>query len=223
MEANAAEETAVAGDEAKAIQSASSPKCNLRKKASGGIALVTKVQESIPEELNLSDDSGLGGDTPKEGLERKRSSLKPQPRRSVAWTPTSAAGGAPKPPPVVEKKANTYRLAPTSAERFRANGQTRSALYQVLDDYLRDRTYDARSAPALCKEIADAARLKAREMHNMPRYKVVASVVIGQDTRQSVAVASRCVWDTSTDSYSDVEYTNGNLYAVLTVFGAYCE
>ena len=43
---------------------------------------------------------------------------------------------------------------------------------------------------------------------NIPRYKVVIQTTIGQLRDQGIRVASRCLWDLSTDNYSAVNYTN---------------
>ena len=38
---------------------------------------------------------------------------------------------------------------------------------------------------------------------------------------QGVRVASRCLWDTATDNYASVEYTNQFLWCSAMVFGVY--
>lgn len=43
---------------------------------------------------------------------------------------------------------------------------------------------------------------------NIPRYKVVIQTTIGQMCDQGIRVASRCLWDLTTDNYSAVNYTN---------------
>lgn len=43
---------------------------------------------------------------------------------------------------------------------------------------------------------------------NIPRFKVVVQTVIGQMKDQGIRVASRCLWDTSTDNYAAVSYKN---------------
>ena len=46
------------------------------------------------------------------------------------------------------------------------------------------------------------------EQCNIPRYKIVVQVTLGQMKDQGVRVASRCLWDTQTDNYASVEYSN---------------
>ena len=43
---------------------------------------------------------------------------------------------------------------------------------------------------------------------NIPRFKVIVQTVIGQMKDQGIRVASRCLWDTSTDNYASVSYKN---------------
>ena len=58
---------------------------------------------------------------------------------------------------------------------------------------------------------------------NIPRYKVVVQVTLGQMKDQGVRVASRCLWDTSTDNYASTRYQNQSLWCCAMIFGLYCE
>jgi hypothetical protein len=42
----------------------------------------------------------------------------------------------------------------------------------------------------------------------LPRFKIVVQTVIGQMRDQGIRIASRCLWDTSTDNYASVQYKN---------------
>lgn len=53
----------------------------------------------------------------------------------------------------------------------------------------------------------------------IPRYKLVIQTTIGQMKDQGIRVASRCLWDLSTDNYSAVNYTNvSEFWIILTCF-----
>ena len=58
---------------------------------------------------------------------------------------------------------------------------------------------------------------------NIPRYKIVVQVTVGQMKDQGVPVASRCLWDTATDNYTSVEYQNQHLWCSAMIFGLYTE
>ncbi|CAM9277509.1 unnamed protein product, partial [Choristocarpus tenellus] len=55
------------------------------------------------------------------------------------------------------------------------------------------------------------------------RYKIVVQVTIGQMKNQGVRVASRCLWDTSTDNHASVHYKTQSLWCSAMVFGVYTE
>ena len=50
-----------------------------------------------------------------------------------------------------------------------------------------------------------------------------SQVTLGQMKDQGVRVASRCLWDTATDNYASVEYSNQHLWCSAMVFGVYTE
>ena len=41
-----------------------------------------------------------------------------------------------------------------------------------------------------------------------PRYKIVVQCVVGQNKAQGVRVASRCLWDASTDNFASFSFKN---------------
>lgn len=48
----------------------------------------------------------------------------------------------------------------------------------------------------------------------LPRFKIVVQTVIGQMRDQGIRIASRCLWDTSTDNYASVQYKNVRLSGI---------
>ncbi len=54
---------------------------------------------------------------------------------------------------------------------------------------------------------------------NIPRYKIVVQVTIGEVKSQGVRVASRCLWDTESDNYASYSFKNVRVHACL---GAWC-
>lgn len=43
---------------------------------------------------------------------------------------------------------------------------------------------------------------------NLPRYKYVVQVVIGEQRGEGVRMGSRCFWDSETDNVANETYTN---------------
>ena len=77
--------------------------------------------------------------------------------------------------------------------------------------------------PTLCKTISDKIKDTVRAELNLPRYKLVVQVTIGQKKDQGVRITSRCLWDTQTDNYASIDYKNEHIWASAMVFGLYAE
>ena len=58
---------------------------------------------------------------------------------------------------------------------------------------------------------------------NIPRYKIIVQVTIGQMKDQGVKITSRSLWDTSTDNYATVSFQNEHIWASAIVFGLYTD
>ena len=50
--------------------------------------------------------------------------------------------------------------------------------------------------------------IKRSENMNIPRYKIIVQTTVGQLRDQGIRVASRCLWDVSTDNYTSVTFKN---------------
>jgi tctex1 domain-containing protein 2 len=72
---------------------------------------------------------------------------------------------------------------------------------QVVKEELAGKKFDEQEAKEWSLNIADTIRDRVRQL-NIPRYKVIVQVTIGQMLDQGVRVASRCLWDTATDNYA---------------------
>ena len=76
---------------------------------------------------------------------------------------------------------------------------------------------------ALSKDIADKIKEKCKTSLNMPRYKIIVQVTIGQMKEQGVKLTSRCLWDTATDNYATVSFQNQHVWASAIAFGLYTD
>ena len=77
-------------------------------------------------------------------------------------------------------------------------------------------------AEELSKKIADLIKLRVKEKLNIPRFKVVVQVNIGQKKDQGVLVTSRCLWS-SLDIYATASYQDEKIWATAITFALYTE
>ncbi|KAK2170005.1 hypothetical protein LSH36_5g15007 [Paralvinella palmiformis] len=115
---------------------------------------------------------------------------------------------------------NTYRVEPKEDEKFMAK-EVSAIIERVLDEKLSGVGYDATSCGRLCCSLSNIIRSRIHENLELPRYKLVVHVAIGERKDQSLQVASRCLWNQATDRYASGSYQNRDLFAVATVYGMY--
>jgi len=123
--------------------------------------------------------------------------------------------------PVINMYLPTYRLEPEEPEKFFPS-QAKAVASKIIEEKLKDAVYDDNEMEFLSCEISNAVR-EAVVALNIPRFKVVVQTVIGQMKDQGIRVASRCLWDTSTDNYACCEYRNQELFCNVMVFAMYTD
>ncbi|KAI8818488.1 Tctex-1 family-domain-containing protein [Fimicolochytrium jonesii] len=144
--------------------------------------------------MNLSEPRGAGG--------------APQSARTVADAPVNAV--------VFE---NTFKLKPD--RKFQSETVRRIA-EEILHRNLTKQKYEGGKSPILAQSISNEI-LGAVKKLDYERYKIVVDVTIGEFKGQGIRVASRAVWDTTTDSYASASFKNATIFAVAIVFGCYFE
>jgi hypothetical protein len=123
--------------------------------------------------------------------------------------------------PGLQQYENTYRIKPTDENKFR--GYTiEKTVRETLESRLQNVKYDPILAANLTKELSTLIKNKLKEL-NFPRYKYVVNVILGENADQSVAIASRNVWDPATDNYAAVTFQNNFIFATAVMFAAYFE
>ena len=75
-------------------------------------------------------------------------------------------------------------------------------MLQVVAEELSGKKFDEQEAKEWSLNIADTIRERVTRQLNIPRYKVIVQVTVGQMLDQGVRVVSRCLWDTATDNYA---------------------
>lgn len=116
---------------------------------------------------------------------------------------------------------NTYRMGPEPGCHFSAS-RTQQILQATLDSYLEGVSYSPDSCNQLCQMLADLVLSKLKDV-NPPRYKLVCQVVVGQNCKQGIRVASRSLINPNTDNYTSAVFQNHSLFAVGIVHGLYFE
>ena len=71
-------------------------------------------------------------------------------------------------------------------------------------------------------ELADVIKERVKNL-GYSRYKLIVQVTVGEKTGQALRLASRCLWDTTTDNFASDFYENASVYCVGMVFGLYYE
>ncbi|NWR55068.1 TC1D4 protein, partial [Bucorvus abyssinicus] len=116
---------------------------------------------------------------------------------------------------------NTYRMGPDKGCKFNA-GQVQQVLEGTLASVLGTMVYSPQGSAPLAQSLAELLQSRVKEVVP-PRYKLVCQVVLGQQGQQSLLVASRALWDPTSDSFASATFSNASLFAVATVHGVYFE
>ncbi|XP_012681175.2 dynein light chain Tctex-type 5-A [Clupea harengus] len=116
---------------------------------------------------------------------------------------------------------NSYRMGPDPGNTF-STSRTQQILQATLDSYLDGARYNSNTCSQLSLILADLVRGKIKDTCP-PRYKLVCQVVIGQNSNQSLAVASRGLLDSSRDDFAAATFQNNSLFTVAVVYGSYYE
>ena len=102
----------------------------------------------------------------------------------------------------------------------------RGPVQKILTDTIKERLegtqYDPLKSAQIAKELADTVKERVKNL-GYERYKLVVQVTVGEKTGQALRLASRCLWDTSTDNYASTRYQNQSLWCCAMIFGLYCE
>ena len=70
---------------------------------------------------------------------------------------------------------------------------------------MKDKEYDHATAKQMAENLADQIKMAVKGL-NIPSYKIIVQTVIGEISGQGVRVASKCLWDDSTDNLASYTY-----------------
>ncbi|XP_033007750.1 tctex1 domain-containing protein 1 [Lacerta agilis] len=114
---------------------------------------------------------------------------------------------------------NTYQLGP--AKCFPV-GTVNNILKDVITSYLQEEKYEAELCRQMTKTISEVIKARIKDLM-IPRYKIIVIIHIGQLDKQSMQIGSRCLWDTTSDTFCSYAFKNRSLFALANVFAVYSE
>mmetsp|Transcript_10401 Transcript_10401/g.12820 ORF Transcript_10401/g.12820 Transcript_10401/m.12820 type:complete len:146 (+) Transcript_10401:28-465(+) len=132
---------------------------------------------------------------------------------------------------VIDIYLPTYILKPAEDEKFYPSQVKQIAervLQQELDGKIDEKWIEdwmeyGDDFENLTKDICQKIKDRVRTSLNLPRYKIVVQLTLGQMKDQGVCITSRCLWDTANDNYASVSYQNEFIWACALVFGMYTD
>ena len=125
-------------------------------------------------------------------------------------------------PALRKKRCERTSRARLTSERDLAHLPQSTLTIYHLSKMLDSWTDFGDEAEELSKKIADLIKLQVKEKLNIPRFKVVVQVNIGQKKDQGVLVTSRCLWS-SLDNYATASYQDEKIWATAITFALYTE
>ncbi|KAI9334720.1 Tctex-1 family-domain-containing protein [Obelidium mucronatum] len=185
-------------------------------------------ERATSADVPASAATSRGAASSKRGSKSDLSGANPS-SAAAAATSTGAAAGLPTTPgnnnsdsaPLTNAQVyeNTYKMKPD--RKFQSEPVRRIA-EEILQNTLKKAKYDPEKVATLSAKIGNDILAAVKKL-DYDRYKIVVDVTIGEFKGQGIRVASRSLWDTSTDTYTSASFRNANLFAVAIVFGCFFE
>ena len=110
-------------------------------------------------------------------------------------------------------------VRPKYRQRASVNAM-KEIIRNILEAELGGQTYQLDLCTVQTKKICDDIRNKLKEQ-NLPRYKYMVQVVIGQQRGEGVRMGCRTFWDADTDAYASETFINDSLFCVATAYAVY--
>lgn len=114
---------------------------------------------------------------------------------------------------------NTYMIRPNFKQKFKSD-KVKEAIQEILNEELSGKTYDSEETANWTKNISETIKDKLKAFE-YPRYKFITQVVIGEKRGEGVKFVTRCLWDSDTDNYASVSYSNETLFCVAVAYGVF--
>ncbi|CAM9389471.1 unnamed protein product [Heterosigma akashiwo] len=115
--------------------------------------------------------------------------------------------------------AEEYNLRPTYRQKASV-GVMKEIIRTILEAELSGKTYQLEMASQMTKQLADEIKNRLKDL-NLPRYKYMVQVVIGEQKGQGVRMGHRCFWDSNTDSVASETFVNDSIFCAATAYAVY--
>lgn len=125
-------------------------------------------------------------------------------------------------PPIIDIVLPTYRMEPEEIERFYPS-KAKAIAEKIAAEELNGQVYDEEDAKIWSLNISDKVREAVSTSIPNSRYKIVVQTILGQIKDQGIRVASRCLWDPTTDNYTSATYKNQTLFCNVLIFALYTD
>ena len=102
--------------------------------------------------------------------------------------------------------AQEHALRPAYKNSFHP-AVAKEIIKSVLEAKLKDKVYSAEITSQWTRDIADEIKGKLKEL-NLPRYKYVVNVAIGEQKGEGIRIGARCFWDSDVDSCAQETFMN---------------
>ena len=118
-----------------------------------------------------------------------------------------------------QKTENTYSLGPSENQKFNSS-KVEKLVKDILTNHLENVKYEPNKCRDQVQLISDEIKTRIKSIV-YKRFKIVVSLTIGQNTGNSIIIASRALWNTDTDNECTVQFKNNTLYAICSIFATY--
>uniref|UniRef100_A0A914DF91 Uncharacterized protein n=1 Tax=Acrobeloides nanus TaxID=290746 RepID=A0A914DF91_9BILA len=113
-----------------------------------------------------------------------------------------------------------FVLRPQIQNKFRA-AVGKKILEETATELLSGQIYHDKNVEVLSKNVSETVRQKLKDLQ-LPQYKYLIEVVIGEQRGQGTRIHSACYWDIDTDCQVSHLYQNDSLFCQMVVFAVFC-
>ena len=117
---------------------------------------------------------------------------------------------------------NTYKLAPDKTMPY---CEVENMMKTIVNKHLSEQSYSANLCRDKCKEVSDEVVNSVKSL-GFGRYRIVCSINFAQynqEQKQSLKIASRCLWDTNFDRSASVTLVVNDIIATCMTYMVYME
>ncbi|KAF8382705.1 dylt-2 [Pristionchus pacificus] len=112
-----------------------------------------------------------------------------------------------------------FVIRAAQGEKFRA-ATAEKIMTEVVAEQLAGEIFSMLTVEDLGRKISDAINQRLKDL-NLPRYKFIVQVMIGESRGQGVHAMSQCVWDADVDGMATINYNLNNIWCQATAFAIF--